>query len=82
MNLLAWIVFGVVALIIAISVIKRWDALKVFFAEVRQETGKVAWPSKPEVINSTVLVGMTVIILTIGTGLVDLVLSKVLRLIY
>ena len=35
-----------------------------FFAEVRSELRKVSWPSKQEVINSTIIVLIAVIVMT------------------
>lgn len=52
-----------------------YDGLKVFFDEVSFEMGKVTWPSRDEVINSTVLVGVATVILTFTVMIVDLIIG-------
>jgi preprotein translocase subunit SecE len=52
-----------------------------FLREVRGELRKVAWPTRPEVINYSIIVLVTVVILTTLIALLDLGLgSAVLRL--
>ena len=48
-----------------------------FLREVRAELRKVAWPTRGEVINYSVIVAVTVVILTTLIGLLDLFFSKV-----
>src|SRR5829696_7363299 len=48
-----------------------------FLREVRAELRKVAWPTRAEVINYSVIVAVTVVILTTLIGLLDLFFSKV-----
>jgi preprotein translocase subunit SecE len=50
-----------------------------FLREVRVELKKVTWPSRKETMASTVVVLITVIISAIYLGLVDYILSKIIR---
>ncbi|MCE5228607.1 preprotein translocase subunit SecE [bacterium] len=45
--------------------------LREFFREVNFEMGKVTWPSTEEIVNSTVLVFIVIIALTVMVMLVD-----------
>ena len=49
---------------------------KEFFREVKVETRKVVFPSKDELVGSTWVVIITVIIISFFLGVVDLGLSK------
>ncbi len=50
-----------------------WKRLKSFLSEVKAETGKVTWPSKQEVINTTTVVVIASFIFGIYLYLCDLV---------
>ncbi len=50
-----------------------------FLREVKVELKKVTWPSRKETVASTVVVLITVIITAIYLGLVDFILSKIIR---
>jgi preprotein translocase subunit SecE len=52
------------------------DKVKEFFREVKVETKKVVFPSKDELIGSTWVVIITILIVSIFLGLVDLGLSR------
>jgi len=52
-----------------------------FFREVRIELKKITWPVKKETIASTSVVVIIVIIVSFFLGLVDLGLSRVIKLI-
>lgn len=52
-----------------------------FFTESKIELKKVSWPSKEELIDSTVVVLVSVILLAIFIGVIDLILSKLVELI-
>ncbi len=56
-----------------------WEAILQFFREVRVETKKVTWPSRKETIASTSVVLITVFIVGLYLGLVDLGLSRLIR---
>ena len=49
--------------------------LKKFFGEVQTEMRKVVWPTQDEVVNSTILVVVSVFVLTIMVWIVDLVIG-------
>ncbi len=51
-----------------------------FINQVKTEMKKVAWPSKQEIITSTVVVIVTTVILAIYIGACDVVLSKFVQL--
>jgi len=53
-----------------------------FVKESRQELSKVIWPTKEEVMTSTRVVVISVIIFALGLGLVDYVLLKLLYLLF
>ena len=47
-----------------------------FFSEVRGELRKVAWPTRPEVVNSTIIVLIAVVVMTALIFLFDYGSSK------
>jgi preprotein translocase subunit SecE len=49
-----------------------------FLKEVRTEMGKVSWPPKKQVIGSTAVVIVSVFILSLFLGLVDVILRTVM----
>ena len=51
-----------------------------FFKEAKQELDKVAWPSREELVGSTVVVIVTTLILAAFIGSVDFILSIALRI--
>ena len=57
-----------------------WQAARQYFREVCYELRKVVWPTRKETIGSTAVVLVIVIIMGIFLGLVDLILSHVIRL--
>ncbi|NLJ73409.1 MAG: preprotein translocase subunit SecE [Firmicutes bacterium] len=48
--------------------------------EVRSELRKVAWPNREELITYTIVVIVTVIIVALFTGLIDVIVSGLLKL--
>ena len=50
--------------------------------EVRQELGKVAWSSRQELIGATAVVIVVTLIMAVYIGVIDLVLSKALSVIF
>lgn len=52
-----------------------------FFKDVRIEMAKVAWPSKNELIGSTIIVLVSLALLTVFVGVCDVVLSKIVNVI-
>jgi preprotein translocase subunit SecE len=55
--------------------------VQTFFQEVRAEMQKVTWSTREELIGSTSVVLMTMLILSVFIGIADLFFSTVLRVI-
>jgi preprotein translocase subunit SecE len=53
-----------------------------FLKEVRNELNKVTWPTKNEIIGSTIVVVIVSIIMSIFIGIVDFGLDKGVRAIF
>ena len=56
-----------------------WDRTVHFLREVRIELKKVTWPSRKETIASTSVVLITVILVAFYLGIVDLGLSRLIK---
>ncbi len=50
-----------------------------FLREVRVEVKKVTWPSRKEALGGTAVVLITVLLMSIYLGVVDLMLSKIVE---
>ena len=62
--------------------INKIELLKTFFKESKEELKKVVWPEKKVVINATwVVLGITIIV-AIVLGVVDLMYTNLLKLIF
>ena len=55
--------------------------IRKFFSEVRAEMGKVTWATREELIGSTGVVLMTMLILSTFIGISDFILSHALSII-
>ncbi|MEI7905519.1 MAG: preprotein translocase subunit SecE [Candidatus Firestonebacteria bacterium] len=55
--------------------------IKQFIAETVTEMKKVSWPSREELIGSTVVVFAVVAILSLYIGVLDVAISKILEII-
>jgi preprotein translocase subunit SecE len=53
-----------------------------FFKEVVREMKKVSWPSRKELVNYTAIVLATVAFFTVFFAIVDLGISKLIRLVF
>ena len=53
-----------------------------FLSEVRSEVKKVTWPTKKEAMGGTAVVLVVVFIMAVFLGLVDLLLSKIIGVIF
>jgi preprotein translocase subunit SecE len=53
-----------------------------FLKEVRQELGKVAWSTRQELIGSTFVVIVVTFIIAVFIGIIDLLLSKILSVVF
>jgi len=51
-----------------------------YFRDVRSEMKRVVWPSRPEVINSSIVVGVTLAFFIVFTAIIDQVVVQVIRL--
>ena len=56
------------------------ERLKTFLKESYAELGKITWPTRAELAESTVVVIISVFLITIFIGLIDLGFSNLLRL--
>ncbi len=57
------------------------ERIRGFFKDVRAESAKVSWPTRNELRDSTIVVIITVILVSIFVGLVDQVLTLLMRFI-
>lgn len=58
------------------------ERIKVFFSETRTELKKVTWPTREELRESTYVVIISTFIVTIFVGVVDQILSRIIRLVF
>ena len=56
------------------------ERIKQFFREVKVETSKVVYPNREELTGSTVIVIITVMIVSVFLGIIDLGLTKLIGL--
>ena len=56
-----------------------WEKVKQFFREVRTELSKVTWPTRKEILAATLVVVVFTLITSIYLGLVDVIISKLVR---
>lgn len=54
----------------------------IFFREVKTELGKVAWSTRQELLSSTVVVISVTAIMAVFVGVIDIMLSKFLSLVF
>ncbi len=57
---------------------ERWEQAVRFFKEARTEVKKVNWPPRKEVIGSTIVVIVSVFIISLFLGVVDVGLQKLI----
>ncbi len=58
------------------------EKIKQYLAETRAEVKKVTWPTREELKDSTRVVILATVVITIFIGGVDLILNRVMRLIF
>ena len=58
--------------------IGMWSNIRKFFSEVRAEMQKVTWSSRDEIVGSTAVVLMTMLILSTFIGISDFILAHAL----
>ncbi len=61
------------------KIVEQINALKTFLGEVQAELKKCTWPTRQELIGSTMVVVVSVIILGVFVGLSDTTLMGLLR---
>ena len=57
------------------------NKVSLFFKDIKLEMSKVSWPTKDELIGSTIIVMVSLAILSLFIGACDLVLSKMVNII-
>ena len=62
--------------------VSKIEQLKTFFKEAKEELGRVVWPEKKVVINATWVVLAITIIVAGVLGVVDLIYSNIIKLIF
>jgi preprotein translocase subunit SecE len=62
-----------------VDIKKIVEETKQFFREVKSEFKKVAWPQRKETIASTSVVLVIVLIISLYLGIVDAVLSRIVK---
>ncbi len=58
------------------------EQVREFVNDVRVEVGRVSWPTREELRDSTVVVIATVLLVAVFVGVVDLVLNQVVGLLF
>jgi preprotein translocase subunit SecE len=53
-----------------------------FLKEVKVELGKVSWSTRQELLDSTMVVIVVTVIMTVFIGLIDVFLSKILSVMF
>ncbi len=58
------------------------ERIKLYLSETRTELKKVTWPSRQDLIDSTKVVIVATLIMTVFIGIVDQVLSRIIKLVF
>jgi len=58
------------------------ERIKIFLTETRTELKKVTWPTREELKESTRVVIVSTIIVTVFIGVVDQILSRIIKLVF
>lgn len=58
------------------------ERIKLFLSETRTELKKVTWPTREELKESTRVVIISTFIVTVFVGVVDQILSRIIRLVF
>jgi preprotein translocase subunit SecE len=58
------------------------ERIKTYLSETRTELKKVTWPSRQDLIDSTKVVIVATLIMTVFIGIVDQVLSRIIKLVF
>jgi preprotein translocase subunit SecE len=57
------------------------ERIKLFLSETRTELKKVTWPTRDELRESTIVVIVSTFIVTVFVGVVDQIISRIIRLV-
>ncbi len=76
------IILAAAAVLLMVLVLKNFQKIKSFLMEVKSELGKVAWSTRHELMGSTMVVIATTALMTVFIGVVDVILSKFLSIIF
>ncbi|MFH0791304.1 MAG: preprotein translocase subunit SecE [Candidatus Omnitrophota bacterium] len=76
------IIFAVLGVGVLAAGIKNYQKIKTFILEVKTELTKVSWSNRQELMGSTIVVIVITSVMTIYIGLLDLILSRILRFIF
>ena len=74
------IILGISGGILLFFIIKHSAKILQFLKEVRSELVKVSWPTRQEVVTSTLVILVLTAFLTVYVGIIELGLSKILTL--
>jgi preprotein translocase subunit SecE len=58
------------------------ERIKLYLSETKTELKKVTWPSRQDLIDSTKVVIVATLIMTVFVGIVDQVLSRIIKLVF
>jgi preprotein translocase subunit SecE len=58
------------------------ERIKAYLADTRSELKKVTWPSRQELRESTQVVIVSTLIVTVFVGVVDQILSRIIKLVF
>lgn len=76
------IFYLVSAIGLLVIIISKRKKIKTFILEVKTELTKVSWSTRQELIGSTFVVIVITLILAVFIGIMDLLLSKILSLVF
>ena len=76
------IILAISAVALLILVVKNYDQIKKFILEVRVELTKVHWSTRHELMGATVVVIVITSITAVYIGIIDVLLSKVLSILF
>ncbi len=74
------IFFGIAGGVLLFFLVKNFSKIKQFISEVKIELSKVSWPTRKEVMASTIVILVLTGFLTVYIGVIDLGLSKILSM--
>ena len=82
LNNIKIIILIIITIALFALIIKYYKKIKTFLIEVRQELGKVSWSTRQELIGSTFVVIVVTFVVAVFIGIIDLLLSKILSLVF